>query len=318
MDYFMCYIWADSDNPNECKFGDHFVSGVDSLAEAEADTQKYVRSSLGRQKHKYDDGRIKIHHMWDVSEYAKSRKCFKKHGKVDDKLRGVIDGYISGDFHKTPVEDAIYAVSTELARLGQPLPVAGLSPNQYYAAEDVLSAKENGHRTILAELCARFGKTIWAGALISETEVPLTIVAFYVQTVGASFKVDLSSFEQFKNFVQVDTKASDYQEQIDAALAEGKQVVAYLSLCSGKSRQARVDYLFGLDVERMVIVDEADFGAHTPAQAKLLINARQDSDTVVLMTGTNADKAASEWNVDHMLSVTYPELLMEKKLHCEA
>jgi hypothetical protein len=30
------------------------------------------------------------------------------------------------------------------------------------------------------------------------------------------------------------------------------------------------------------------------------------------MTGTNGDKAASIWPVDHYLSVTYPELLIEK------
>jgi hypothetical protein len=30
------------------------------------------------------------------------------------------------------------------------------------------------------------------------------------------------------------------------------------------------------------------------------------------MTGTNGDRAASIWNVDHYLSVTYPELIMEK------
>jgi hypothetical protein len=30
------------------------------------------------------------------------------------------------------------------------------------------------------------------------------------------------------------------------------------------------------------------------------------------MTGTNGDKAASIWDVDHYHSVTYPELLIEK------
>ena len=61
-----------------------------------------------------------------------------------------------------------------------------------------------------------------------------------------------------------------------------------------------------------MIIDEADFGMHTINQAQPLVEARGENDVVVLMTGTNGDKAASIWPVDHYLSVTYPELLMEK------
>jgi hypothetical protein len=44
------------------------------------------------------------------------------------------------------------------------------------------------------------------------------------------------------------------------------------------------------------------------------VDARQPDDVIVLMTGTNADKAASYWPVDATLSVVYPELLIEKRL----
>jgi hypothetical protein len=70
--------------------------------------------------------------------------------------------------------------------------------------------------------------------------------------------------------------------------------------------------LFGQPVNKLVIVDEADFGVHQVKQSQPLIEARGQDDVVVLMTGTNGDKAASIWPVDHYLSVTYPELLMEK------
>jgi len=84
-------------------------------------------------------------------------------------------------------------------------------------------------------------------------------------------------------------------------------------MCNGSKRQAKIDYLFGLEPKRMLIIDEADFGVHQKNQSAPLIDARRDDDTVILMTGTNGDKAASIWEVDHYLSVTYPELLMEKK-----
>jgi hypothetical protein len=51
---------------------------------------------------------------------------------------------------------------------------------------------------------------------------------------------------------------------------------------------------------------------HRAGQSQLLIDARAEQDVIVLMTGTNGDRAASIWNVDHYLSVTYPELIMEK------
>jgi hypothetical protein len=51
---------------------------------------------------------------------------------------------------------------------------------------------------------------------------------------------------------------------------------------------------------------------HQVKQSQPLIEARKDTDVVILMTGTNGDKAASIWPVDHYLSVTYPELLIEK------
>ena len=192
-------------------------------------------------------------------------------------------------------------------------PAVGLSPTQYHTTEDVLSKISDGKRTILANLCARFGKTIWTGSLIKETKADITIIASYVLTVTTSFETDLSSFEQFNDIVQVDTKDEDYQEKIDAALLNGKQVVAYVSMCPGSNRASRLDYLFNVDVnQRMLVIDEADFGVHADNQASLLINGRKDDDIVIIMTGTNSDKAAGGWVIDHTLSVMYPELVLSK------
>jgi hypothetical protein len=63
----------------------------------------------------------------------------------------------------------------------------------------------------------------------------------------------------------------------------------------------------------LLIVDEADFGVQRPAQASLLINALDIDDTAILMTGTEAGKAAAMWPIDNMISVVYPELVMEKR-----
>lgn len=312
MSYTILYVWEDLDAPEaEQKFGDHF-SNTDSLELAFKDTEKYIRSSLGRQKHKFDEGRVVIHKMWDATEYAKIKGRFGAHQKVDDVVRPIIGHHVQADIHRIDADTLIERVNKEMIRHNQPLPMAGLSLNQFTTAENCVQAINSGKRTIVAELCARFGKTIWSGVIIRETNIQLTIVCSYVLTVFTSFKKDLTSFEQFRDLVLVDTADSDYQTKIINGLNSGKQVVAFLSMCSGSRRKDKIEYLFELNVDRLVLIDEADFGVHKLAQSKPLIDARSVNDRVILMTGTNGDKAASIWNVDHYLSVTYPELLIEK------
>jgi hypothetical protein len=313
----MCYDWEDKDasaatGEAEQKFGDHF-SDAATLAEAEAETIKYIRGTLGRQKHKFDEGRVVIHKIWDVSDYAKRKNRFGKHMKVDDIIRPVIGGHVQADVHRIDHETLIIRVNKELNKGNQALPTAGLSAWQARAAEDVLAQIAFGKRTIAAELCARFGKTIFSGVLTRETEQQLTVIVSYVLTSFTSFEKDLSSFSQFKDLVVVDTAVDGYQDTIDAALASGRQVVAFLSMCMGEKRQKKINYLFSRDCKRLVLVDEADFGVHKSGQSKPLITARDPDDVVILMTGTNADKAVSTWAIDHMMSTVYPELLMEKR-----
>lgn len=312
MPFTMLYVWEDLDaKVAEQKFGDHF-SDAETFEEAEIETRKYIRGSLSRQKHKFDEGRVVIHHIWDATEYAKLKGRFGKHQKVDDVIRPVIGHHVQADVHRIDADTLIVRVNKELSRHNQPLPVAGLSQNQYSAAENVLEARSRGVRTIVAELCARFGKTIWSGVLIRETETPVTIVASYVLTSFASFAKDLTGFEQFRDIVIVDSSEKEWESEVASAIDSGKQVVVFLSMCGGGNRQKRIDYLFNLPGKKMLIVDEADFGSHRKGQSAPLIAARGEDDTVILMTGTNGDKAASIWPVDHYLSVTYPELIMEK------
>ena len=312
MAFTTVYVWQDLDAPEaEQKFGDHFCE-VDTLEQAFTDTQKYIRGSLGRQKHKFDEGRIVIHKVWDATEYAKLKGRFGKHQKIDDVIRPVIGHHVQADVHRIDADTLIERVNKELIRHNQPLPVAGLSQNQYDAARNVLEAIGAGKRTIIAELCARFGKTIWSGALIRETEAQLVIIASYVLTSFASFRKDLSSFEQFRELELVDAGEEGWEDIVSHAIAAGLQPVVFLSMCAGTNRQDKIDYLFSFNVNRLVIIDEADFGVHQVKQSLPLIEARGEDDTVILMTGTNADKAASVWHVDHYLSVTYPELLIEK------
>ena len=308
-----CYLWWEKTNPNECKFGERWVfDGQDP----EQEIWKRIKSSLGVRKDLLRDGTVVLETFWDVTEYAKKYNRYYKQSRVDDHIRPHI-GFrkgSTGEIHELSPSEVKLKVDQLLAKVDQPLPLVGLSAWQARSAEQLIQELENGKTTILAELCARFGKTIWSGALVKETGKQLTVIVSYVLTSFASFQKDLSGFEQFKDFVVIDTQDPEYQEVIDAALDQGKQVVAFLSMRIGSKRQKRIDYLFGKSVSRMVIIDEADFGVHRSGQATPLLDARKTDDAIVLMTGTNGDKAASFWPIDKTLSTVYPELIVEKRI----
>lgn len=313
-DRMFVYIWEDADDTNECKFGERWVkAGLDPVE----DCADRVYASLGVRKDRARDGKINLVWVADVSDIAKKENRFAMQKRMDDFLREQI-GFrkgATGEVHTLPAQEMKGRVADLLRKFNQPLIEAGLSTMQYNTAAEVIDSFQAGNRVILAELCARFGKTIWSAAIAVEENVELVIVASYVKTVFTSFANDLKTFKQFTDYVHVDAADPEYKAKVDSALANGQKVFVYLSLCNGGKRQERIDYLFSLDVSRMLIVDEADFGAHTVNQAMPLINKiNGGDDRAIIMTGTNADRAVTFWEIDDIVSVTYPELLIQKKL----
>jgi hypothetical protein len=283
------------------------------LEEALEHTRSYIRSTLGRQKLRFDRGEVEIKKMWDVTDLAIKLGKHYPHAKIDDYIRHCIPFHAHADIHQIDADEAVVYVNEYLKKTSQGLPSCDLSTMQYTIASDVIDAIGDGARTILAELCARFGKTIWSGALIRETAVPLTIISSYMLTSHASFLKDLTSYEQFKGFAIVNMNDDDAYEAVNEALRRKLQVGAFMSLNTSTKRSDRFKFLFGKRVQKLMFVDEADYGAHRPAQTSALMQYRKKNDIVVLMTGTNADRAISTWDVDYTVSVTYPELLIQKK-----
>jgi len=317
MDRMYCYLWSEAGHKKESKFGERWVfAGQDP----EVECRKRIRESMGVRKDLFDSGNVIIHKIWDVSDIAKKVDRYYQRSRMDDYLREFIGHRkgVTGEIHLLDGDDMMVRVNKLLHKMGQPLIEAGLSTKQYQVAEEILTAIKNGSRCMLTELCARFGKTIWSGAVFAESDAQIAIVASYVKTVFTSFEKDLTSFEQFADIVHVDTADPNYQSKIDAALKDGKRVVAYLSLVNGGKRQERIDYLFGLVQQKMLIIDEADFGAHTLNQVQPLLDIVDETTYTIIMTGTNSERAASIWPIDYVTSVTYPELLMQKAVTKDA
>lgn len=312
-----CYLWHEKTDINECKFGERWVfDGQDP----EKEILKRIKESIGVRKDKIPDGTIELVAYWDVSAYAQSIGRYYKQSRVDDHIRKRAIGHRkegSREVHALPALTVKKKVDKFLAQQGQPLPSLRLAVWQARQAESVMSDIAAGSRTLGRELCGRFGKTTWSGALIIETGVKLTVVTSYVLTAFTSFENDLSGFEQFKDLVLVDTKDDDYRETVDANLAVGKQVVAFVSLCGGELRKDRLEFLGAKAENRLWLIDEADYGAKRAKQVQALQGVRKPNDVVIAMTGTDADQATALWSLDGPVrSVTYPELVYEKLNPC--
>ena len=167
-----------------------------------------------------------------------------------------------------------------------------------------------GKETIMLELAARFGKTGTSLCLFDYSSADVMVVANYVKTVNASFGNTVVDFFSDR-MVYVDAAADDAKEQIDAALAAGKKVVLACSLHNSSKLADRIAMVASY-ANRLVFVDEADFGAHTAAQVAKVKELRQ-SVPLILMTGTGADKAASTHTVDAIHTTTYFDMLLQTK-----
>lgn len=317
---FYIYWWQDLDyRPATDRDGKYEVKFGDTFQPNEAAVKRYIRNSLGRQKHKFDDGRILILGIRDVSTYAKSKGRFKLHGKIDDVIREKLPGHYQSDVHQIDDIDEFEIAILKEIRSRQTPPTLALRPYQYDDLGTILDMIHGPKRCrrILAELAPRYGKTVTMLALARELQTPLTIVASYVLSSFSSFDKECLSWKQFKNFVAIDSKDKDAAAKVRKAIKNGKQAVVFLSMCGGGMRQDRIDSLFGIRAKRLVIVDEADFGAHKPKQAIPLAKATKKNDIVVLMTGTDWDKAAACWQIDGTIQTSYQELLEAKKAYVE-
>jgi len=310
IDRMFVYAWYEKTNINQSKFGQRFVfAGQNPYDEC----LKRIRESIGVRKDLFDDGTIVLSMIWDVTDLANRNGMMDKKSKFDDFLRNSIGNIKQNEVHNLNCENLVEKVNEVLRKEGQPRPELKLSTAQYDDAVIILDAIKKGKRRIIAELAARYGKTLWSSAVGVESNIPVIVVASYVLTSFTSFKNQIRKFQQFQDIEIVDSHIKSYQDEINQFVKEGKQVMVFLSLCNGGGRTERVNYLKRLDVQKIVFVDEADYGAHQKKQFEALQTMVGNDDVLVLMTGTNPDRASSDWGIDFMISTTYFELLVNKK-----
>ena len=202
------------------------------------------------------------------------------------------------------ITEAVENVNGEVKQQVQFIPTTW----QRRAIEFIAEALQAGKMTLLLELAARFGKTGTITQLFSYSDADVMVVTNYVKTVNGSFgDTAVKYFADQMSYL--DASESDFVEKLQAEREAGRKVLVTCSLFKGAKTDRAIEALTKID-NRLVVVDEADFGAHTESNRQKVDTLRQGS-PLILMTGTNADRAASSHDVDAHMSTTYFDMLME-------
>jgi hypothetical protein len=177
---------------------------------------------------------------------------------------------------------------------------------QRKAIEFIAKCWSEGKDTLVLELAARFGKTGTYLTLLEYSDAQVMVVANYFKSVNTSFADTINTC--FRDRIRwVNIGDADFEADFREALEGGYKVVIGAALHDKSSLTDRINLIQSVE-KRFVVVDEADFGAHTKSQfAK--VEALRKGCPLILTTGTNADRAVSGHKVDASLSVTYFDML---------
>lgn len=141
--------------------------------------------------------------------------------------------------------------------------------------EQLIESGDTAMIKAVADLCARFGKTLWVLELFRRLNErygysTLLLPAFWL-SAHSSFEKEIKEFSDFNHFVYINTATHGWEIRLSEAQAAGQITVVSLSLC-GEASDERLERFKPIrDLQNVyMFCDEADVGAHTERSAKIL------------------------------------------------
>lgn len=187
-----------------------------------------------------------------------------------------------------------------------------LSAWQLEGIDKIISFLSQGKKKIMAEFAARFGKTSAYLALFSLHEAQVMVVGAYYLSSFNSFEKEIKKYNQFNNFKVLDLSDSNFAQKFEESISCGNKVVVLASLCGGKSNEINSSYIQNFK-NKIVVIDEADYGAHTKIVLPL-VEKLGESAPIILTTGTNVERAAKEHKIDALVRCSYFDMLLMRDL----
>ena len=200
-------------------------------------------------------------------------------------------------------------------------------PHAMWASAKILD-RYNAISTSLivsADLCARFGKTLFALDLFGQTGFNVMICSAHWLSAHSSFKSTIEKFDISQDIEYITVKAGCVEEAVNlykVARTAGRRVFLALSLhADGEKLESFQPLLDVIKEEVFIFQDEADFGAHTKrcrAVVKPFMNNGYKN-LLVLGTGSNIARASIGSNeyigeiFKPTITVDYVDLLNAKR-----
>jgi len=189
----------------------------------------------------------------------------------------------------------------------------GLTVWQLETLDKLISDLNKDKKKIMAELAARFGKSLLYLSLLKCLEQQVMVVGSYYLTALTSFNNEVNRYSDFSDFKVLDLYNVNFQESFNAYIEQGKKVVVTASLCGDKTnddnvRNQNADFISNFK-NKITVIDEADYGAHTESCVPF-VNKIGAHAPVILTTGTNSERASDNHEVDAFLKVSYLDMQM--------
>lgn len=150
---------------------------------------------------------------------------------------------------------------------------------QQRTLEQAMEIIDNGAdaATVIANLCPRFGKTIWAlmlfNAITEKYGNRVMLLPAYWLSVHSSFIDELNEANDFLDIVHVDADNDDYAaEKFQDALDNDCRAMITMSLHGNiEEWKEKYEWVSNIDNDDIfMFADEGDFGTHTDNQVKKL------------------------------------------------
>ena len=133
---------------------------------------------------------------------------------------------------------------------------------------------------LIAELCARFGKTLTYLELFKRIDNDIMIIPSFVHTVFTSFSNEIlgkygdeniGKWSNFSGFKLIDTTSGDgWVDKFNSNLGKYKMVI-FISLQTREESFSKFDIIKNVSNERkFIVIDEADYGAWTENSQKVV------------------------------------------------
>ena len=185
---------------------------------------------------------------------------------------------------------------------------------QLEAMDKIFSFLGEGKKKMMAELAARFGKTLEYLSMFLASKHKVMIVGTYYLTALSSFKKEVSRYNEFSNMIVLELKSDTFQADFNQGLNNGKKIVVLASLCGDKEVDSTVRNQNAQFIEqftdKITVIDEADYGAHTESCVPF-VNRISHGAPVILTTGTNSERAKGRHgDIDAFFKITYLDMLM--------